>query len=232
MTENSIGSGGPKTMKFKEEVSPDARRRFINCGGNRRNNRGWRNNSGGHGSQGPKQFEGSEPTLKGHIYDFTRERNLDQFIKTTQEIKLYAGWTYKKFTQELMKAVETLELEEPTAPVIPEGAPDMYILEYWRMDLKKYSEKEAEYASFRAGLYTIVFGQCTEPLKDKLKVHPDFAGADQDGIALLKIIKLILYSFEEATHEEDELNDLKLFSHSNKGTTCHCKSTMNFMLGK
>ena len=47
-----------------------------------------------------------------------------------------------------MKAVETLELEEPTASVIPEGAPDMYKLEYWHMDLKKYSEKEAKYASF------------------------------------------------------------------------------------
>ena len=72
---------------------------------------------------------------------------------------------------------------------IPEGAPDMYALEYWRMDLKKYSEREAKYTSFRAGLYTMVFGQCTELLKDKFKVHPDFAGADQDCIALLKIIK-------------------------------------------
>ena len=108
-----------------------------------------------------------------------------------------------------MKAMETLELEEPTAPFIPEGAPDMYTLEYWHMDLRKYSEKEVEYASFRAGLYTVVFGQCSELLKDKLKAHPDFAGANQDSITLLKIIKLILYSFEEATHEEDELNDLK-----------------------
>ena len=58
-------------------------------------------------------------------------------------------------------------------------------------------------------MYTVVFGQCTKPLKDKLKAHPDFAGANQDGIALLKIIKLILYSYEEATHKEDELNDLK-----------------------
>ena len=97
-----------------------------------------------------------------------------------------------------MKAVETLELEELTAPVIPEGAPDMYALEYWCMDLKKYSEKEAKYASFRAGLYTVVFGQCTEPLKDKLKAYPDFASADQDRIVLLRIIKLVLYSFEEA----------------------------------
>ena len=123
MTENNTGPGGQKTVKFKEEVSPDTRRKFVNRGGNRRYNRGRRNNNGGHGSQGPKQFEGSEPTLKGHIYDFTGERNPDQFIKTTREIKLYAGRTYKKFTQELVKAVETLELEEPTAPVIPEGMP-------------------------------------------------------------------------------------------------------------
>ena len=148
MTENGTGSGGPKTVRFKEEVSPEARRKFVNRGGYCRNNRGRRNNNGGHGSQGSKQFEGSEPTLKGHIYDYTRERNPDQFIKTTREIRLYAGRTYKKFTQELVKAVETLKLEEPTALDIPEGIPDMYALEYWRMDLKKYSEKEAEYASF------------------------------------------------------------------------------------
>ena len=40
-------------------------------------------------------------------------------------------------------------------------------------------------------------------------MHPDFTSADQDGIVFLMIIKLILYSFEEALHKRDELNDLK-----------------------
>ena len=30
MTENGTGSGGPKTVRFKEEVSPEARRKFVN----------------------------------------------------------------------------------------------------------------------------------------------------------------------------------------------------------
>ena len=118
--------------------------------------------------------------------------------------------------------MEELELDKPTAPVIPNGAPDMYALEYWHLALKKYSKKEAEYTSFRAELYSVDFGQCTELLKDKLKAHPDFTIAKQDGIGLLKIIKLILYSFEEASHKEDELNNLKrtffLFQQGNNMT--------------
>ena len=43
MTENNTGPGGQKTVKFKEEVSHDTRRKFVNRGGNRRYNQGRRN---------------------------------------------------------------------------------------------------------------------------------------------------------------------------------------------
>ena len=46
-------------------------------------------------------------------------------------------------------------------------------------------------------------------MKDKLKSHPKFTAAHQNGIALLKLIKTILYSFKEASHEEDELMVMK-----------------------
>ena len=85
----------------------------------------------------------------------------------------------------------------------------MYQLEDWRLDLKDYRSQVFEYANFKTGLYTIVLGQCTDTMKDKLKSHPEFTAARQNGIALLKLIKTILYSFEEASHEEDELMLMK-----------------------
>jgi len=48
-----------------------------------------------------------------------------------------------------------------------------------------------------------------DALQDKLKSHTDFEGANQDGIALLKIIKVILYSFKQARHQEDKLMTIK-----------------------
>ena len=70
--------------------------------------------------------------------------------------------------------------------------------------------KTSDYATFRAGLYNVVMSQCTEALQDKLKSHQGFEEANQDGIALLKIIKVILFSFEQARNQEDELMSIKI----------------------
>jgi hypothetical protein len=53
------------------------------------------------------------------------------------------------------------------------------------------------YANFRAGLYNVVLGQCTEALEERLKLHQDFPAAHNDRVALLQIIKQLTYSFEE-----------------------------------
>ena len=94
-------------------------------------------------------------------------------------------------------------------PVHPEGPTDMYELEDWQLDSRDYRSQVFEYANFTTGLYTIILGQCTDTMKDKLKSHPKLTAAHQNGIALLKLIKTILYSFEEASHEEDELMVMK-----------------------
>ena len=150
------------------------------------------------------QFEGSEPSLKGYVYDFTGERNPDQYIKTTKQVKLYAGRTYNKFPCMFTKAIEELFLEDPEAPECPENAGDVFAME-WKADLKEYRTKMSKYTAFWAGLYNVLVSQCMEVLMYKLKSHPSFEEANQDGIALLKIIKVILYSFEQMRYQEDEL---------------------------
>ena len=53
-------------------------------------------------------------------------------------------------------------------------------------------------------------GQCTEALKERLNSHEDFIGANQNGIALLILIRSLLYTFEERRKLADGLSDVKM----------------------
>ena len=109
------------------------------------------------------KFEGREPSLKGFIYDATREQNPDQYIKMSKEIINYIGRTYTKYTAELTQAVRDLELNAPTSPENPDPG-DALAFKVWKLDIKEHWVKEQEYANFQAGLYNVILGQCTDAL--------------------------------------------------------------------
>ena len=70
--------------------------------------------------------------------------------------------------------------------------------------------KIQEYTNFHSGLYNLVMGQCTEALKEHLKLHEDFIGTNQNGIALLILICSLLHTFEECCKLADGLSDVKM----------------------
>ena len=154
---------------------------------NNNNRRGIRHNNNNPNRRNVSSFEGRERSLKGFIYDFTGERNPEQWIKTTKEIVTYVGRTYNKFTTEFTEAVRDLTLADPVQPQAPDPT-DVIAFEIWKIEIKEYRTKAQEYDNFRAGLYNLVLGQCSEALEDRLKSHQDFHAAAHDGIALLKII--------------------------------------------
>ncbi len=170
--------------------------------------RGHDQNRGNRQRMYQQKFEGQEPTLKGHIYDFTSERMPDEFIKMTKEIKNYVGRMYTKYTADLVQVVEDLTIDNPMAPADPDPANQLAV-EVWKMELKEHWEKVQHYANFRVGLYNVVLGQCTEALEEWLKSHEDFPGAHNNGVALLQIIKQLTYSFEEHCMLVDTLTDIK-----------------------
>ena len=79
--------------------------------------------------------------MQGFIYDYRGERNPSQWLKTTKEIVLYVGRNYQKYTTELTKAVEELELMDPVAPARPDDPGDQFEMEDWKLDNKEYREK-------------------------------------------------------------------------------------------
>ena len=131
MTENTGTEEAPRSLGGNDSgMSDGGRNRFGNR--NRRNNRGGqKNNAGNFRSQGTTtgRFEGSEPSLKGFIYDFTGERDPDQFIKTTKQIKQYVGRTYTKFPAEFTQAIDDLELADPEVPEHMDSHQDVFAME-------------------------------------------------------------------------------------------------------
>ena len=82
-------------------------------------------------------------------------------------------------------------------------------MQLWKMDIKENCEKLKVFANFRAGLYSLVLGQCTDALQDHLKSHHDYQAANQDGIALLVIIQSLIHTFEENRKLSDTIMDVK-----------------------
>jgi hypothetical protein len=137
------------------------------------------------------------------------------FIRTTKEIITYVGRTYNEYTSEFTQAVRDLRLDDPDTPDNPDPN-DVVGFEVWKLELKEYQAKIQEYANFRSGLYNLVIGRCTDALMDKLRSHVDFPAAYQNGLALLTIIKSIIFTFEETRNQADELCGLKEMFYSFK----------------
>jgi hypothetical protein len=104
------------------------------------------------------KFEGREPSLKGFIYDLTREWNPDQYIKTTKKIINYVRRTHTKYTPKFTQAVHDFELVDLTPPPNPDPA-NPIAFEMWKLEGKEHRIKEQEYSNIRAGLYNVIFGQ-------------------------------------------------------------------------
>ena len=87
---------------------------------------------------------------------------------------------------------------------------DQVAFERWKHVYKEYMIKMQEYTNFSSGLYNLVMGQCTEALNEHLKSHEDFVGANQNGIALLVLIRSLLHTFKECCKLADGLSDMKM----------------------
>ena len=106
----------------------------------------------------------------------------------------------------VMDTLDLADLDEP--PAADPG--NQVAFERWKYVYKEYMTKVQEYMNFRSGLYNLVMGQCTEALKERLKSHDDFIGANQNGVALLILICSLLYTFEERRKLADGLSDVKM----------------------
>ena len=105
--------------------------------------------------------------------------------------------------------MDTLDLADPVEPPAPNPG-NQVTFQRWKYTYMEYMIKMQEYTNFHSGLYNLVMGQCTEALKERLKSHEDFIGANQNDIALLILIRSLFHTFEECRKLADGLSDVKM----------------------
>jgi len=182
-------------------------------GGNNRRNRGHggRGGRGRGGGRGPPQrprFTGEDSAMQGHTFDVRSESKSDQFLKTQKFLANYVGRKYTENAAEFVHAVKELELDDPEEPDEPDEefeTPTAIQIKKWEAAYKRYKKKLEAYRNFKATLYSLVIGQCSPALQEKLRAHNDFEGAHMNGVELLKIIRTLTHSFEDIKELSDSV---------------------------
>jgi len=136
----------------------------------------------------PTPFPRREPALCGHFYDYTGERNVAQYVETTEQLSYYVGSLKQPYTHHFLKAIDSLELPSPDEDV-DESSPLAMVK--WEIAYKEYQAKKQAFAGFQCHLYCLVLGQCTPALVHRLHSHANFPELDEskDGLALLALIR-------------------------------------------
>jgi hypothetical protein len=158
----------------------------------------------------PKEprFEGRCDELKGFIYVCADSRQADGYTKTTNEIAEYVGRTYIHGA-DVRIVIESLEPAQWTTPAdhgVGAGPTEMLI---WTTEVKAFVLRKANLFENLRSAYSLIWGQCTEVLRAKLKARSDYSALSQayDTIALLKAIKDSIFKFASQKYVHHGLHE-------------------------
>ena len=169
-------------------------------GGNGQNMKGF-------APRAPK-FEGKCADLKGHIYDCSDVRQSDQYTKTTKEIAEYVGRTYK-YGGDLRLAVETLQVPVFDVPTDPPDTATRSEIRIWEKTIDEHVKKKTHLSENNKTLFSLVWGQCTDIMRQKLEAHGTFTGVSSagDGLGLIKAVKSIAFQFQSQKYLSHALHE-------------------------
>jgi hypothetical protein len=154
------------------------------------------------------KFEGRCEELKGHIYDYGKSKNTDQFVQTTKKIKNYVGRNYKN-SGDITIAISKLKkptLEEPNEPDDPD---DKIQFKKWESEYDAYCKNTKINEENVKTLYNLVWGQCTDAMQQKIASLATFEAMEKesDDIALLIAIKDTSYHYQSQKYRIESIHD-------------------------
>jgi hypothetical protein len=145
-------------------------------------------------------FEGTVAELDGHVFHVPRAgSNSFHFKKTLEKISQYVLDKYKYGVDMvyILTNLEEPDLErnQPTAGD-DENMTEIDLIEL-RTKVKIYVKRLGNYDQNKSALFSIVRGQCSEAMLEKLHMCPNFFKYEKtnDVVALLKDIRSICYGF-------------------------------------
>ena len=174
------------------------------------NNKGSNNSNNNNRQAIPRQtkFEGECTELKGHIFDCSDIKQSELFIKTSKALAGHVGRTYK-YSADIRFVVDNLELTVIDEPVDPPADHTRTQERIWQKKVDEFVARETQLRENVKTLYSLVLGQCTDIMKQKLEGLDSFEtiSSENNGMELLKSIKIITFQFQgqkflpQAMHE-------------------------------
>ena len=178
-------------------------------------------------------FEGGVDELKPHHYDCSNYQQADKFITSTKAIIEYVGRNYKH-GGDICATIDNLELYSIPPPDDPadqyteitndagdiEKSPRQQVsfmeAEVFKHEINSFVKRKATLADNVQKSYSLVYGQCTELLKNKLRSTTKWRKIKnaQDVIALLKEIKNITFKFEDQKYPVLSVHNAKIAFYS------------------
>ena len=156
------------------------------------------------------KFEGNCDALKGFIYDCSDNRQADRFTKTTLKIGEYVGSNYTR-GKDISRLVETLKVPVIDMPAPPAEDANASVMRVWQKNIDKFVDRQDQLQENIGSLYSLLRGQCTDIMKQRLESLPtyDKLNEDRDGLGLLIEIKNIAFSFQSQNYLAHSLHDSK-----------------------
>jgi hypothetical protein len=140
---------------------------------------------------------GRSDDLHGYIYDVEMSKGGVAYTRTTEELARHVGEKYTSVGSYVRTAILTLSVPSPARPIAPVGQLVAAVLvvdevekEIFQEKIRMYVKTEAAIETSMKSLYDLIWGQCTESLRSRLRGDDDFAtySTAADSLALLKAI--------------------------------------------
>ena len=182
----------------------------TNNGKNNGNNR-FRGNNNGNNSRyknnrktknNKEKFKGKYKELEGIIFDANRYIQADEYIKSVNEIAEYIGANYDNGA-DVRRCIEEgvkIDIEEPEEPLTNESGNISETKKMiWMKEIDYYVKRHAQLDSNLRKACSLVWGQCTDVMREKLESLTTFntIKANYDVLELLNQMKIITFKFED-----------------------------------
>jgi hypothetical protein len=153
------------------------------------------------------KFTGRSDDLEGYVYTLVSNKGGLQFTRTTEEVARYAGEKYSVVGAYVRTAILTMTQQVPvrlTAPA-PQGTPpvvdavDQAII---NEEIRQFVRNKAAIIAAMKAIYSVIWGQCSEGLRSKLKSNSSYnrTSADADSLVLLKEIRSEMTGFKKRNY--------------------------------
>ncbi len=124
---------------------------------------------------------GRSDDLQGYIYDIVASKGGVAYTRTTEELARHVGEKYAYVGSYVRTAILTLNVPAPTRPTAPSEVLVGVVLsideaekELFKEKIRMYVKTEAAIETVMKSLYDLIWGQCSESLRSRLRGGNNF----------------------------------------------------------